>query len=102
MPIFEYECRACGHEFERLVRTGDVPACPSCNSQDLEKLLSLSSISTDSISKANIKKAREAAKPMQRDKAMAEADEIREHYGEHYPNAMQPGKPGQRRPFRKK
>ena len=53
MPIFEYECRACGHEFEVLVRTGDVPACPSCTSQDLKKLLSLSSISSADIRKAN-------------------------------------------------
>ena len=81
MPIFEYECRACGHEFEVLVRTGDVPACPSCTSQDLKKLLSLSSISSADIRKANVQKAREANKPIQRDKAMAEMDEIREHYG---------------------
>ena len=83
MPIFEYECRACGREFEQLVRTGDVPACPSCTSRDLKKLLSLSAISTADMRTANIKKAREANKPTQRDKAMAEMDEIREHYGEH-------------------
>ena len=81
MPIFEYECRACGREFELLVRTGDVPACPSCASQDLEKLLSLSAISSAGIRKANITKARQANKAIQRDKAMAEMDEIREHYG---------------------
>jgi putative FmdB family regulatory protein len=81
MPIFEYECRGCGHEFEQLVRTGDLPVCPSCASPDLEKLLSLSTISSPGIRQANIKKAREANKPIQRDKAMAEMDEIREHYG---------------------
>ena len=81
MPIFEYECRACGHEFEQLVRTGDTPACPSCSSLDLQKLLSLSSVSTAAMRNANIQKAREANKPIQRDKAMAEMDEIREHYG---------------------
>ena len=81
MPIFEYECRACGHEFEQLVRAGDIPACPSCTGRDLEKRLSLSTISSAAIRQANIKKAREANKPIQRDKAMAEMDEIREHYG---------------------
>jgi len=40
MPIYEYKCRACNHAFETLVRKGDTPACPSCASQDLEKLLS--------------------------------------------------------------
>lgn len=40
MPIFEYTCRACAHQFEALVRKGDTPACPSCRSEDLEKMLS--------------------------------------------------------------
>jgi putative FmdB family regulatory protein len=81
MPIFEYECRACGHAFERLVRAGDVPACPSCASEDLEKLLSLSAISSAALRKANVQKARQANKAIQKDKAMAEMEEIREHYG---------------------
>jgi putative FmdB family regulatory protein len=98
MPIFEYECRACGHEFELLVRSGDVPACPSCQSEELEKLLSLSSISTPASRQANIAKAREAAKPIQRDRAEAEADEIREHYG---PDALKPIKTAPK-PFRRK
>jgi putative FmdB family regulatory protein len=40
MPIYEYACRACGAKFETLVRSGDTPACPSCASHDLDKLLS--------------------------------------------------------------
>ena len=96
MPIFEYECRGCGHEFEQLVRPGDVPACPSCQSRELEKLLSLASFSTEGIRTANVAKARLAAKPMQREKAAAEADEIREHYGPEALKAMQP------KPLRKK
>ena len=81
MPIFEYECRACGREFEQLVRTGDVPACPACQSQDLEKLLSLASVTTADMSQANVAKARHAARKVQRDRAMADADEIKHHYG---------------------
>lgn len=41
MPLYEYECRACGHQFEALVRTGDTPSCPTCKAQDLERLLSV-------------------------------------------------------------
>ena len=40
MPMFEYACRACGHQFEALVRASDQPACASCGSQDLEKKVS--------------------------------------------------------------
>ncbi|HTQ02006.1 MAG TPA: zinc ribbon domain-containing protein [Casimicrobiaceae bacterium] len=41
MPIFEYTCRGCGHEFETLVRSGSVPECPGCRSTALEKKLSV-------------------------------------------------------------
>ncbi len=41
MPLFEYECRACGRHFEYLTRGGQSPACPSCESDDLQKLLSV-------------------------------------------------------------
>src|SRR5437667_430397 len=41
MPLFEYECRACGSQFEHLTRSGETPACPSCDSEDLQKRLSV-------------------------------------------------------------
>jgi len=41
MPIYEYACNNCGHEFEMLVRSGSVPDCPSCRSPELEKRLSV-------------------------------------------------------------
>ncbi|MGA1287083.1 MAG: FmdB family zinc ribbon protein [Rubrivivax sp.] len=41
MPIFEYACQDCGHEFETLVRSGTVPECPGCHSTDLVKQLSV-------------------------------------------------------------
>ncbi len=42
MPIYEYACRGCGHQFETLVRGSDPqpPSCPSCRSQDLARQLS--------------------------------------------------------------
>ncbi|HEX6363875.1 MAG TPA: zinc ribbon domain-containing protein [Albitalea sp.] len=41
MPIHDYRCRACGAEFETLVRGGASPACPQCGATALERLLSL-------------------------------------------------------------
>jgi putative FmdB family regulatory protein len=41
MPIFEYACRECHHEFEALVRPSTVPACPHCHSTQLDKQLSV-------------------------------------------------------------
>jgi len=41
MPIYEYACRSCGHEFETLVRNGTAPDCPTCHSTELAKKLSV-------------------------------------------------------------
>ena len=41
MPIFEYVCRECRHGFETLVRSAEIVECPSCNSTNLEKQLSV-------------------------------------------------------------
>jgi len=41
MPLYDFRCRACGHEFEALVRNNILPAeCPECHAGDLERLLS--------------------------------------------------------------
>jgi len=41
MPLFEYACKECEHEFESLVRGGDEPECPSCHGKDLQRRLSV-------------------------------------------------------------
>ncbi len=45
MPIYEYVCEKCGHQFENLQRTNDpAPAeCPACNSAKLHRVVSRSS-----------------------------------------------------------
>lgn len=48
MPIYEYACRACGHEFETLVRGTDTPSCAKCESADLDKKLSVFSAQSNS------------------------------------------------------
>ena len=42
MPIYEYECEACGHRFERIQKFSDalVEECPSCGERKVQKLLS--------------------------------------------------------------
>jgi putative FmdB family regulatory protein len=40
MPIFDYHCQACGTRFELLVRSGQSPLCPQCQSAELEKCVS--------------------------------------------------------------
>ena len=43
MPIFEYDCPACGVSFEKLVRSGASAtkvACPRCSSRKVKKRVS--------------------------------------------------------------
>ena len=46
MPMFDFVCTACQHEFETLVRGSSEPACPACGSTALEKQIALPSIKT--------------------------------------------------------
>lgn len=41
MPLFEYACRACDHQFETLVRGSETPECPACHGTALERKLSV-------------------------------------------------------------
>jgi putative FmdB family regulatory protein len=42
MPIYEYQCRACGHAFETMQRVSEGPLedCPACGQPELAKLVS--------------------------------------------------------------
>jgi len=42
MPIYEYECRACGHRMEAIQKISDDPLtdCPECSQGELKKLVS--------------------------------------------------------------
>ncbi len=46
MPIYEYRCRDCSHQFEKLVRFNEEPVCPHCAKADLERLFHAPAIST--------------------------------------------------------
>jgi putative FmdB family regulatory protein len=42
MPIYEYQCEACGHELEALQKISDAPLleCPHCKAPQLRKKIS--------------------------------------------------------------
>ncbi|MDA3895894.1 MAG: zinc ribbon domain-containing protein [Desulfobacteraceae bacterium] len=42
MPIYEFECKKCGHKFERLILPSDDknPECPQCKDTNVQKLMS--------------------------------------------------------------
>ncbi|MDP2179345.1 FmdB family zinc ribbon protein [Methylicorpusculum sp.] len=42
MPIYEYQCQSCGHEYEALQKLNSQPLidCPACNKPQLMKKIS--------------------------------------------------------------
>jgi putative FmdB family regulatory protein len=41
MPIFEYVCKECDHQFEALVYGSDKAECPKCHGKKLSQQLSV-------------------------------------------------------------
>ena len=48
MPLYEYECQSCHHQFELLVRESTALECPACHGHELEKQLSVFAVSAPS------------------------------------------------------
>ena len=42
MPIYEYQCQACGHDMEAIQKMSDpaLTECPACGKPELKKLIS--------------------------------------------------------------
>ena len=78
MPLYDFSCKQCGHEFEALVLKR-APACPKCQSQELERLLSLPVVRGDGT------KQRMLADSRKRDaKIGAEREHAQREYEKHH------------------
>jgi len=79
MPLYDFRCRSCGDEFERLVRKGETVECPSCRGQDVERLLSTFALSTEERRAAAAKQSRKLQIAKNRDKVIAEEEYRQKH-----------------------
>lgn len=82
MPTFDYRCCACGEYFEVFVRGEEVVCCPECASQELEKLLSMPALKTDSTHSQAMSAAKRRDKRQARDNYWSQRDYERAHYEE--------------------
>ncbi|HLA00345.1 MAG TPA: zinc ribbon domain-containing protein [Thermodesulfovibrionales bacterium] len=55
MPIYEFRCLGCGHVFEflKLKKEAEEMKCPKCNSEEVERVLSVVSVSKSLSGKAS-------------------------------------------------
>jgi putative FmdB family regulatory protein len=53
MPIYEYACKGCGHEFEELIRGDERPNCPKCGKANVERQLSILAAHTGGAAKSS-------------------------------------------------
>lgn len=83
MPIYDFKCRACGHVFEELVKLGQTPDCPECGGNDLETLISLPAISTETSRKRSAGAARQRADKMRTEQKHAQAEYERNYIKDH-------------------
>jgi putative FmdB family regulatory protein len=84
MPIYEYACRSCGERFEYLVRPSSGTAdaaitCPSCHGADLERLLSLFAVSSETTAQLHLAHGRKLGQKGRRDKLQADIEETEHH-----------------------
>ena len=52
MPLYEYRCKSCGQTFEKMMRWSEaerVQVCPSCQSQNTQKKVSIVASSSSSM-----------------------------------------------------
>ncbi len=69
MPIYDYSCNACGHEFEALVRGSNRPTCPECKSDELDRKPSTPAVRSEATHARVMNYARKRDKAQATDKA---------------------------------
>lgn len=58
MPIYEYSCQKCDNDFEELVRGEEVPVCPSCGTENIERRMSLPRVHSQSTKDLSMRAAK--------------------------------------------
>ena len=88
MPIFEYQCGACGCQFERLIRptrgpSPDMAGCPACGSLNLQQLVSSFAVNSEETRQLHRNHGRKMAQKDLTDQKHADIEAVIHHHREH-------------------
>jgi putative FmdB family regulatory protein len=84
MPLYEYKCLACGHQFELLMlRASQPPVCPACSAESVEQLISSFAVNSESSRESSTASARQHNEKLNskqdRDKPRVQIDHRHQH-----------------------
>jgi putative regulatory protein, FmdB family len=85
MPIYEFQCKRCGHQFEKLVRVDQTAECPACQAEpsEVERMLSLPAISTQKTRSVSLAEAKRRGAAIKKEKDAAQAEYERNYIRDH-------------------
>ena len=79
MPIYEFECRDCNQRFEQLILKGTTAECPSCHGRDLERLISLFAVDSETTRGTALKDGKQRSARVTRERNQAEIEYHKKH-----------------------
>jgi putative FmdB family regulatory protein len=79
MPIYDYTCKGCGHEFEALVRSAQQPACPSCRGTELDRLFPMPVVKSQTTKALALNAARKRDKALGTERTQEQLKYERSH-----------------------
>jgi putative FmdB family regulatory protein len=85
MPIYDFQCKRCGHQFEKLVRVDQSTECPACQAAatEVERLFSSPAISTQKSRSVSLAEAKRRGKAIKKEKDHAQAEYERNYIRDH-------------------
>jgi len=83
MPIYEFQCKRCGNQFEKLVRVDHTADCPACQASEVERLFSVPGISTQKSRSVTIAEAKRRGSAIKKEKDHAQAEYERNYIRDH-------------------
>ncbi len=79
MPIYEYVCKSCDHKFEALVRGKTAPTCESCGGADLERLISMPYVKSETTKAAAMRAAKKRDQKLGNERAQEQLKYEKSH-----------------------